>query len=669
MSVKAFDSAKGYSVNSIAVIHADGTIYENGERVATRQYVTDNASANTELSTSLTGNTLTITVGANTSNTDLSSIAGVVNTTSTVSASLTGNTLSIDVDGSVSNVDLSTFVDEGSANTSVSTAVRQANNTLTFTRADTSTFEVDLSNFGSVKLVNGISPNSNGEVSVALANVSTGNLANRPASGAEGDVYVVSGDSVSNNNGDTYIYSTGSSSWLEISPTDMASNDARYVNVSGDTMTGDLVLNTNLQVDGTSSIVGSATFSNTATFNSNSTFNSDVSVGDNKITDLADPTGAHDAVNYKFANNTYVDVAGDTMTGNLVIDSSLLMFKGSPVYSAAANNVIAWQVDSSSNFDSVDYSDYREVTIDSGAGNSWKSIWLTGVELRKNYNVEFDLTFENAPIVGSYNHFGWMINGQGGTGVNDQDRVVTRWHTNLGNRQIRYSRLAAAYNHTATPTTNIFDGTTRRVKIVQRDTYYRHFYDNTLEYTIASIASKTHDVGVFGFQFYEGNQIVKISNLKIETWDDDSDIYTYGQIKGLDDPTEADDAATKSYVDDATAFGSWTNVTTFTNGWTNYGSGFTVARYTKIGDVVHLQGLIRSGTINTTAFTLPTGYRPTGTILLSVLSNESGFDATLGSVGRLAIQSDGQVIPQVSGPSGRTDPNDWFTLNVSFLAV
>jgi hypothetical protein len=51
----------------------------------------------------------------------------------------------------------------------------------------------------------------------------------------------------------------------------------------------------------------------------------------------------------------------------------------------------------------------------------------------------------------------------------------------------------------------------------------------------------------------------------------------------------------------------------FKNGWSNYPSGnvFPPARFYKdqLG-VVHLEGIISGGTAGTTAFTLPSGYRP-----------------------------------------------------------
>lgn len=65
----------------------------------------------------------------------------------------------------------------------------------------------------------------------------------------------------------------------------------------------------------------------------------------------------------------------------------------------------------------------------------------------------------------------------------------------------------------------------------------------------------------------------------------------------------------------------WTPVTTFTNSWVNYGGTYPPAAYRKINDLVYLRGLIKSGTISTSAFTLPVGYRPLWDHHFTALSN------------------------------------------------
>lgn len=95
---------------------------------------------------------------------------------------------------------------------------------------------------------------------------------------------------------------------------------------------------------------------------------------------------------------------------------------------------------------------------------------------------------------------------------------------------------------------------------------------------------------------------------------------------------------------------AWTSVATlntitqdpiFQNGWVNYadssyfGAGFTID---PVG-VVRMRGVIASGTINTTAFTLPAGYRP---------ERKCGFGSySNGAFGAAQVLSTGAVNPTV----------------------
>lgn len=99
----------------------------------------------------------------------------------------------------------------------------------------------------------------------------------------------------------------------------------------------------------------------------------------------------------------------------------------------------------------------------------------------------------------------------------------------------------------------------------------------------------------------------------------------------------------------------WTNAT-YTNGWASYGATFSPARYIKddLG-VVHLDGLIMNGTMNTSAFTLPAGFRPSYTQIYAAVCNPN-------AIGRLDIQANGSVIPSAGS-------NVFFSLaGVTFLA-
>lgn len=74
---------------------------------------------------------------------------------------------------------------------------------------------------------------------------------------------------------------------------------------------------------------------------------------------------------------------------------------------------------------------------------------------------------------------------------------------------------------------------------------------------------------------------------------------------------------------------------TFTNGWSNYSYDYDSAGYYKDKDRVFLQGVIRGGSVGSSAFTLPTGYRPTKRKMFIVISNNY--------IGRVDILNNGNV--------------------------
>lgn len=73
-----------------------------------------------------------------------------------------------------------------------------------------------------------------------------------------------------------------------------------------------------------------------------------------------------------------------------------------------------------------------------------------------------------------------------------------------------------------------------------------------------------------------------------------------------------------------TTIAGWTAIGAgdFTNSWTNYGGSAAVAAYYRDPyGRVHLKGSIKNGTANTSAFTLPTGYRPEAELRFCTLGN------------------------------------------------
>lgn len=86
---------------------------------------------------------------------------------------------------------------------------------------------------------------------------------------------------------------------------------------------------------------------------------------------------------------------------------------------------------------------------------------------------------------------------------------------------------------------------------------------------------------------------------------------------------------------------SWT-APTFTNGWLNYGGGFqTVAYYKDFLGIVHVRGLVKSGTLNQPMFTLPAGFRPSATIGFATNTDTGIGNLQVTALGQIQIVSGG----------------------------
>lgn len=94
---------------------------------------------------------------------------------------------------------------------------------------------------GTVKKVNGVSPNANGEIAISLGRnytgVYNGGLFTISGTPVEGDIFIVSADPTSSNNGRTFIYV--STVWNEIT-NNIGTTDARYVQLAGSSLQGNL---------------------------------------------------------------------------------------------------------------------------------------------------------------------------------------------------------------------------------------------------------------------------------------------------------------------------------------------------------------------------------------------------------------------------------------------
>jgi len=76
---------------------------------------------------------------------------------------------------------------------------------------------------------------------------------------------------------------------------------------------------------------------------------------------------------------------------------------------------------------------------------------------------------------------------------------------------------------------------------------------------------------------------------------------------------------------------------TLVNGWADYGSGFSPIRYMKDSmGFVRIRGMVKSGTINATMFTLPVGYRPVGTSMFVGMSGGGAVRIDITATGAVA---------------------------------
>lgn len=113
----------------------------------------------------------------------------------------------------------------------------------------------------------------------------------------------------------------------------------------------------------------------------------------------------------------------------------------------------------------------------------------------------------------------------------------------------------------------------------------------------------------------------------------------------------ADKAITPGKLSDQPA---WI-VPTFLNAWVNHSAQYNSAGYYKDSlGIVHLKGLVKSGTIGAAIFNLPAGYRPLTQYLTATISNSA--------IGRIDVTATGDVLAALGS-------NAWISLDlVSFRA-
>lgn len=80
---------------------------------------------------------------------------------------------------------------------------------------------------------------------------------------------------------------------------------------------------------------------------------------------------------------------------------------------------------------------------------------------------------------------------------------------------------------------------------------------------------------------------------------------------------------------------------TLGNSWVSFDAGatFDIPQYRRFNGVVFLKGEMKSGTSNTTVFTLPAGYRPLKQISFCVQSNTGSADILVGATGAVIVNN------------------------------
>lgn len=96
---------------------------------------------------------------------------------------------------------------------------------------------------------------------------------------------------------------------------------------------------------------------------------------------------------------------------------------------------------------------------------------------------------------------------------------------------------------------------------------------------------------------------------------------------------------------------SWTNVS-YLNSWVTVSGGAPLRYWKDALGWVHVEGLIKSGTINTAAGNLPAGYRPSVQATGNAAATNTGY-------GVQYISSGGDIVPSSGGTT-------WFSINIVF---
>ena len=82
----------------------------------------------------------------------------------------------------------------------------------------------------------------------------------------------------------------------------------------------------------------------------------------------------------------------------------------------------------------------------------------------------------------------------------------------------------------------------------------------------------------------------------------------------------------------------------YENSWVDYGAPFNGVKYYKdASGLVHVEGEMKSGTVGAVAFTLPSGYRPSGSLQFVSMTNTGAGAITVDTSGGVTVNSGGNA--------------------------
>lgn len=119
-------------------------------------------------------------------------------------------------------------------------------------------------------------------------------------------------------------------------------------------------------------------------------------------------------------------------------------------------------------------------------------------------------------------------------------------------------------------------------------------------------------------------------------------------IKEIEDRVRSLEAALRgpTSADDT----DWTAPGSYANGWVQYDTVNQPVRYRRIGGIVYLAGTLKDGTLGSTAYTLPSGFRPARQLLIVTSANNA--------YALLLVNADGTVMPY-------SGSNVWFATDTA----